>query len=58
LQVTAARKTFGSPQARPDSPAKDVIKCRSFKGKREAEFTVQQSHDLDTSAGADRDPFD
>jgi hypothetical protein len=38
--------------------AKDVIKCRSFQGEREAEFTVQQIHDPGTSVGADRDPFD
>jgi len=29
-----------------------------LKGKREAEFTVQQIRDLGTSAGADRVPFD
>lgn len=42
---------------RPDAPAKEFIRCWSFEGKREVEFTVEQIHDLDTGARTDLDPF-
>jgi hypothetical protein len=42
--------------SRPDTPAKDFIRCWSFRGRTEVEFVILQTYDLDTGARTDIDP--
>lgn len=43
--------------ARPDVPASEFIRCRSWQGIRSVEFVVEQIYDLSTGDRTDLDPF-
>lgn len=41
---------------RQDAPAKDFIRLRSYEGRREVDFVVEQTYELDTGTRTDLDP--
>lgn len=51
-------RAFLTTRSVPNAPATEFIRCRSFDGKREVEFVVEQSYDLDGGERTDLDPWE